>query len=159
LQDCANNKFAGYIDLYLIHNPGDNGWTGPNGNKEGRLATWKAMAEAVEAGQIKSIGVSNYEVKHLEELAEWQAAQPKGKAGVLSVNQMELHPWCRYKDVVEWCEKRGVVLDAYSPLTRGKHFDDVLLKPIIARTGKSAAQILIRWSLQMVSLALSSMTK
>lgn len=109
------------------------------------------MVEAVEAGQIKSIGVSNYEVEHLDELEAWQAEQPKGKGGVLSVNQMELHPWCRYKDVVAWCEKRGVVLDAYSPLTRGKHFDDVLLKPIIARTGKSAAQILIRWSLQMVS--------
>jgi len=75
-----------------------------------------------------------------------------GNGGALSVNQMELHPWSRYEDVVEWCNKRGVVLEAYSPLTRGKHFDEPLLKPIVKRTGKSPAQVLIRWSLQMVSL-------
>lgn len=124
----------------------------PGKDKDARLGTWKALVEAVEAGQIKSIGVSNYEVEHLEELEEWQKEteekEGKGKGGVLSVNQMQLHPWSRYRDVVEWCTERGVLLEAYSPLTRGKRFDDALLAPIVKRTGKSPAQVLIRWSLQ-----------
>lgn len=132
-----------------MHHPGDAG-------TEARLSTWKALVEAVEAGQIKSIGVSNFEVEHLEEIEAWQKTTEAngGNGGALSVNQMELHPWSRYEDVVEWCDKRGVVLEAYSPLTRGKHFDEPLLKPIVKRTGKSPAQVLIRWSLQMVSLIL-----
>lgn len=128
----------------------------PGNSKDARLSTWKALVEAVEAGQIKSIGVSNYEVEHLEELEAWQKEvekkEGKGKGGALSVNQMELHPWSRYRDVVEWCTDRGVLLEAYSPLTRGKRFDDPLLAPIVKRTGKSPAQVLIRWSLQKVSL-------
>ena len=129
-----------------MHHPG-------NAGTEARLSTWKALVEAVEAGQIKSIGVSNFEVEHLEEIEAWQKATEAsgGNGGALSVNQMELHPWSRYEDVVAWCQERGVVLEAYSPLTRGKHFDEPLLKPIVKRTGKSPAQVLIRWSLQMVS--------
>jgi len=133
-----------YIDLYLMHAPGK--------DKEARLSTWKALVEAVEAGQIKSIGVSNYEVEHLEELEAWQKEteekEGKGKGGALSVNQMELHPWTRYRDVVEWCTEKGVVLEAYSPLTRGDHLGDAVLAPIAKRTGKTPAQVLIRWSLQ-----------
>jgi len=129
-----------------MHHPG-------NAGTEARLSTWKALVEAVEAGQIKSIGVSNFEVEHLEEIEAWQKATEAagGNGGELSVNQMELHPWSRYEDVVEWCNERNVILEAYSPLTRGKHFDDAVLKPIVKRTGKSAAQVLIRWSLQKVS--------
>jgi len=140
------------LDLYLLHHPG-------NAGTEARLQTWKALVEAVEAGQIKSIGVSNFEVEHLEEIEAWQKATEAagGNGGELSVNQMELHPWSRYEDVVEWCNERNVVLEAYSPLTRGKHFDDAVLKPIVKRTGKSAAQVLIRWSLQKVSLVFQSL--
>ncbi|KXT08121.1 hypothetical protein AC579_21 [Pseudocercospora musae] len=128
-----------YFDLYLLH--------APYGGKEGRLGAWKALVEAVEEGKVRSIGVSNYGVHHLDELEQWQQANPD-KAGVLSVNQIELHPWLARKDIVDWCEKRGVVLEAYSPLVRATRFDDPLLKPLVAKHNKTPSQILLRWGLQ-----------
>jgi diketogulonate reductase-like aldo/keto reductase len=102
-----------YIDLYLLH--------APYGGKENRLGAWRALVEAVEEGKVRSIGVSNYGVHHLEELEEWmkqtEEKEGKGKGGVLSVNQVELHPWLARDDIVEWCEKRGVVLEVSSLFT------------------------------------------
>ncbi len=96
-----------YIDLYLLH--------APYGGKQSRLGAWKALVEAVEAGKVRSIGVSNYGVHHLDELATWmeemEQKEGKGKGGVLSVNQVELHPWLARPDIVQWCEKRGVLLE------------------------------------------------
>lgn len=135
-----------YIDLYLLH--------APYGGKEGRLGAWRALVEAVDAGKIRSIGVSNYGVHHLDELEQWQKEteekEGKGKGGVLSVNQVELHPWLGRKDIVGWCEKRGVLLEAYSPLARAQKMDDPLLVPLCKKYSKTPAQILIRWSLQKV---------
>lgn len=99
-----------YIDLYLLH--------APYGGKENRLGAWRALVEAVEEGKVRSIGVSNYGVHHLEELEQWikqtEEKEGKGKGGVLSVNQVELHPWLARDDIVGWCEKRGVVLEVCS---------------------------------------------
>jgi diketogulonate reductase-like aldo/keto reductase len=67
---------------------------------------------------------------------------------VLSVNQIELHPWLARPDIVKWCEQRGVVLEAYSPLVRAQRFDDPLLVPIAKKHGKEPNQILLRWGLQ-----------
>jgi len=93
--------------LYLLH--------APYGGKDGRLGAWKALVEAVDAGKVRSIGVSNYGVHHLEELEayikEIDLKEGQGKGGVLSVNQVELHPWLSRPDIVSWCEKRGVVLE------------------------------------------------
>ncbi|KAK4626379.1 hypothetical protein CLAFUW4_04812 [Fulvia fulva] len=129
-----------YLDLYLLH--------APYGGKEGRLGAWKALVEAVDAGKVKSIGVSNYGVAHLEELEQWQKSQSKDKAGLLSVNQIELHPWLARPDIVDWCEARGVVLEAYSPLARATRNDDALLKPLTKKYNKTPSQILLRWGLQ-----------
>jgi diketogulonate reductase-like aldo/keto reductase len=100
-----------YIDLYLLH--------APFGGRDGRLGAWRALAEAVEAGKVRSIGVSNYGVHHLEELEEYikkeEAVKGKGKAGVLSVNQVELHPWLARPDIVKWCKDRGVLLEVWRP--------------------------------------------
>ena len=100
-----------YIDLYLLH--------APFGGRDGRLGAWRALAEAVEAGKVRSIGVSNYGVHHLEELEEHikkeEAVKGKGKAGVLSVNQVELHPWLARPDIVKWCKDRGVLLEVWRP--------------------------------------------
>lgn len=74
--------------------------------------------------------------------------QPPSEAGVLSVNQVELHPWLARADIVAWCRARGVVLEAYSPLVRATRNDDPLLEPLAAKHGKTAAQILLRWGLQ-----------
>ncbi|KAF4556048.1 Aldo-keto reductase-like protein 26 [Elsinoe fawcettii] len=133
-----------YIDLYLLH--------APYGGKSGRMGAWKALVEAVEAGKVRSIGVSNYGVHHLEELEQYiketDAKEGKGKGGILSVNQVELHPWLARPDIVQWCEKRGVILEAYSPLVRAQRMDEPILKALSEKHGKTGAQVLLRWGLQ-----------
>jgi diketogulonate reductase-like aldo/keto reductase len=134
-----------YIDLMLIH--------APYGGSESRKGAWKALVEAVEEGKIRSIGVSNYGVHHLDELekhiTELEAERGgKGKGGVLSVGQWEIHPWCPRNDIAEWCAKRNVAVEAYSPLVRGERWGEKALKALAEKHGKSEAQILIRWSLQ-----------
>ncbi|KAK1071627.1 hypothetical protein LTR74_003257 [Friedmanniomyces endolithicus] len=129
-----------YIDLYLLH--------APYGGKEGRLGAWRALVEAVDEGKVRSIGVSNYGVHHLEELDEWQKQQPKEKAGVLSVNQVELHPWLARPDIVSWCQEHSVVVEAYSPLVRSTRMEEPVLVSLAKKHGKTAAQILLRWGLQ-----------
>ncbi|EGP92726.1 uncharacterized protein MYCGRDRAFT_33635 [Zymoseptoria tritici IPO323] len=129
-----------YIDLYLLH--------APYGGKEGRLGAWQALVEAADAGKVRSIGVSNYGVHHLDELEEWQKQQPKDKAGVLSVNQVELHPWLARPDIVDWCHSRGVVMEAYSPLVRATRNEEPVLQALAKKHSKTPTQILLRWGLQ-----------
>ncbi|KAH8584236.1 2,5-diketo-D-gluconic acid reductase A [Bisporella sp. PMI_857] len=121
-----------YIDLYLIHTP--------FGGKEARIGGWKALLEAQRVGKVRSIGVSNWGVHHLQELQDWieetDAKEGEGKGGKI-VN-----------DITDWCAKHGVVVEAYSPLVRGLKMNDPLLKPLADKYGKSPAQILLRWSLQ-----------
>jgi diketogulonate reductase-like aldo/keto reductase len=143
-------KFTGleYVDLYLLHSP--------YGGNENRIGAWKALVEGVQSGKIRSIGVSNYGVHHLEELETWiektEAKEGKGKGGVISINQIELHPWLARPDIVEWCKKRGVLCEAYCPIVRATKNEDPLLQPLVKKYKKTAAQILLRWSLQMVYL-------
>jgi diketogulonate reductase-like aldo/keto reductase len=144
-------KLAGldYIDLYLLH--------APYGGKEARLESWRALVEAQRAGKVRTIGVSNYGVHHLEELEayikEVDAREGEGRGGKISVGQWELNPWLARKDITDWCEKRGIVIQAYSPLVRGTKMSDPLLKPLVEKYSKSPAQILLRWSLQKVCFA------
>lgn len=138
-----NPGLEGYIDLYLIH--------APFGTREDRAGQWRAMVEAQNKGMIRSLGVSNYGVHHLEELREIQAEEKAAgrDPGILSVNQIELHPWMRKRDIVSWCEREGVVLEAYSPLLRGKQWGHPELKRLAEKYGKTEAQVLVRWSLEM----------
>lgn len=66
------------------------------------------------------------------------------------MGQWELHPWLGRPDIVEWCQKRGVILEAYCPIVRGNRFDEPVLQPMVKKYNKTPAQILIRWSLQKV---------
>jgi diketogulonate reductase-like aldo/keto reductase len=124
----------------------------PYGGSAARKGAWKALVEAQEEGKIRSLGVSNYGVNHLDELEthikELEVERGGGKGGVISVGPWELHPWLARPDIVQWCEKRGVVLQAYCPIVRGSRSEDKLLKPLMEKYSKSAAQILLRWSLQ-----------
>lgn len=134
-----------YIDLLLIH--------APYGGSENRKGAWKAMVEAQEAGKVRSLGISNYGVHHLNELEthikeiETERGGP-GKGGVISVVQCELHPWLERPDIVKWCQNRNIVLEAYCPITRGERLNEPMLKSLTEKYGKTAAQILLRWSLQ-----------
>jgi len=121
-----------YIDLYLIHDA--------LSGTEKRIATWKALIEAKKAGKIRSIGVSNYSPKHLEEIKQHGLETP-------SVNQVELHPLCQQKPIVDYCKKSGIVVEAYCPIIRGQ-FDEPVFQELAKKYNKDPAQVLLRWSLQ-----------
>ncbi|KAI8446788.1 NADP-dependent oxidoreductase domain-containing protein [Phakopsora pachyrhizi] len=123
-----------YWDLILLHDP----TSGPNN----RIEAYRALAEGLKRGHSKSIGVSNFGVTHLVELEE-------AKVGPIpAINQVELHPWCQQKSIVEYCRSKGIVVQAYCPLVRGQFMDHPTLVEIAKRHKKSVAQVLIRWSLQ-----------
>lgn len=107
------------------------------------------MVEAQKEGKIRSLGVSNYGVQHLDELKAWREKQSEQDRGVLSVGQWELHPWLDRTDIVDWCAREGVAVQAYSPVVRATRMDDPLLMGLAEKHGKTSAQVLIRWSLQM----------
>lgn len=134
-----------YLDLVLIHWPHGQG-------AEGRKGAWRALVDAVDAGKVRSLGVSNYGVQHLDELEayikELEAERGAGKGGVISVGQWELHPWLTRPDIVEWCQKRNIAVEAYCPIVRGQRFEDPKVQELAKKYNKSPAQILLRWSLQ-----------
>eukprot|EP01112_Ceratiomyxa_fruticulosa_P009312 TRINITY_DN2427_c0_g1_i1.p1 TRINITY_DN2427_c0_g1~~TRINITY_DN2427_c0_g1_i1.p1 ORF type:complete len:271 (-),score=61.03 TRINITY_DN2427_c0_g1_i1:116-928(-) len=122
-----------YLDLLLIHSP--------IGGADNRIAAWKAFEQAVDSGKVRSIGVSNYGVKHLKEVLSIARIKPV-------VNQIELHPWCQQKDIVKFCQSENIVVQAYTPLTRGKNFGDPVLQKVSHKHNKTPAQILVKWCLQ-----------
>lgn len=99
----SNPELEGYIDLYLIH--------APFGGREARLGAWKAMAQAQKEGKVRSLGVSNYSIQHLEEL--WKYIHEEGGEGVLSVGQWEVTPWLSRRKWQDWCKDHGVVVQVY----------------------------------------------
>ncbi|OOQ86743.1 oxidoreductase [Penicillium brasilianum] len=127
----------GYIDLMLIH--------APYGGKEARLGTWRALVEAQKAGKVRSLGVSNFAIQHLEELDEYIKS---GAGGQITVGQYEIHPWCPREDIAEWLKKRNIIVEAYSPLVQATRMKEPVLEKLARKHGKTPAQILIRWSLQ-----------
>lgn len=130
---------CGYIDLLLIH------WPNPiysrENWKEDNAGSWKAMEEAVEAGKIKSIGVSNFHPRHLEPLMETAKIKP-------AVNQILLNPSEMQPDVVEYNKEHNILSEAYSPLGTGKIFDIDELKELAEKYDKTIAQLVLKWSLQ-----------
>lgn len=134
-----------YLDLVLIH--------APYGGPENRKGSWRALVELVEAGKVRSIGVSNYGVHHLDELEAYikeleDERGGAGKGGVISVGQWEVHPWLTRPDIVKWCTDRNIAVEAYCPIVRGERFGEPKVKALADKYGKTEAQILLRWSLQ-----------
>ncbi len=132
------------VDLYLVH------WPVPRV----RLDSWRAMEHLLESGQVRAIGVSNYMVRHMEELLQ-AAEQPP------AVNQIELSPynWHSRRDILTLCADHGVAVEAYSPLTKGRKLADPPLVAIADAAGKSTAQVLIRWALQKGFIVLPKSTR
>ncbi|KAG8533634.1 uncharacterized protein KY384_001375 [Bacidia gigantensis] len=144
IQSSFSQTGLDYIDLYLVH--------APYGGPQNRRGTWRALVEAQQAGKIRSIGVSNYGVHHLNELEgyikELETQNGAGKGGEISVGQWELHPWLARPDIVVWCKERGIVIEAYCPIVRGQRFGEPSLQKLVKAHGKTPAQVLLRWSLQ-----------
>jgi methylglyoxal/glyoxal reductase len=123
-----------YIDLYLIH------WPRAKSPDE-RLASWRALESLRDEGVCRAIGVSNYTVRHLKELAAHSNVTP-------AVNQVEFHPFVFDPELFGYCERHGIRLEAWAPLTRGRRFDDPVIRAIAAAHRKTPAQVLIRWGLE-----------
>jgi len=119
------------VDLYLIH------WPVPRlrGN------TWKALVALRESGRCRSIGVSNYTIPHLEELLASSSVVP-------AVNQVEFSPFLYQKDLLDFGSRHGIVLEAYSPLTKGERLGEPVIVDLAAKYGRTPAQIVLRWALQ-----------
>ncbi|OTA99455.1 hypothetical protein M426DRAFT_16412 [Hypoxylon sp. CI-4A] len=124
----------GYVDLFLIHSP----HAGP----EKRKLMWQALERLYEEGKAKSIGVSNFGIGHIEELKSFAEVWPP------HVNQIELHPWNQQKEIVEYCEKNGIAVEAYCPLVRNTKAEDETLVGIAKKHQVTPNQVLVRYCLQ-----------
>ncbi len=120
-----------YLDLYLIH------WPGKDKYKD----TWRALEKLYKDGKIRAIGVSNFQVHHLEELLKDAEIKPM-------INQVEFHPRLTQKELRDYCKKQGIQLEAWSPLMQGQLLDNEVLAQIAEKHNKSVAQVILRWDLQ-----------
>jgi diketogulonate reductase-like aldo/keto reductase len=130
-EDSLKRLGMDYVDLYLIH------WPIPGLRGE----TWRAMIKLYESGKCRSIGVSNYTVRHLKELLADSPIVPV-------INQVEFNPFLYRKELMDFCVSQGIVVESYAPLCRGRKLDNPVLGKIATRHQKSAAQVMIRWALQ-----------
>lgn len=119
-----------YVDLYLIHFP-----------MPERTESWRALVELQREGKCRSIGVSNFTVRHLEGLLAASDVVP-------AVNQVEMHPFLHQRALLELCAARRIQVEAYSPLVRGERMDHPVVQRVAGAVGKTAAQVLLRWGLQ-----------
>ena len=131
LQRSLDRLSLDYIDLYLIH------WPVPGCF----LNTWKDMEKILESGRALSIGVSNFEIRHLEELRRISGIVPV-------VNQIECHPLCYPKELIEYCQANGIQVQAYAPLARGAYLDNDILCVLGTKYAHTPAQIGLRWAIQ-----------
>jgi methylglyoxal/glyoxal reductase len=122
----------GHIDLYLVHWP----------IRYKRKETWKALEYLYEQKMVRSVGVANYLIPFLEQLETYANIVP-------AVNQVEFSPWLHLQDLLETCQSKGIVLQSYTPLVRGQKFDDPRIQQLCAKYGKTPAQIILRWNLQL----------
>ena len=120
-----------YVDLYLIH------WPVPGCY----LSTWKELESILESGRALSIGVSNFDIRHLEELRKISGVIP-------AVNQIECHPLCYPAELIEYCKAFGIQVQAYAPLARGAYFDNDVMCVLGTKYARTPAQIGLRWAIQ-----------
>lgn len=130
----------GYIDLFLLHSP--------YGGKNARLESWLAVEDAIDAGEVKIGGISNFGVKHIQELI---ASRPRV---VPAINQIEVHPFNTRTAIVEECQRHGIVVQAYAPLARALRMKHALVQELSKKYSCDPGQLLVRWSVQKGFVAL-----
>ncbi|MCU1664471.1 MAG: 2,5-didehydrogluconate reductase [Pseudonocardia sp.] len=129
-----------HVDLYLIH------WPRPAQNRY--VETWKAFEKIASDGKARAIGVSNFQIPHLKRLAEETATVP-------AVNQIELHPWLPQTELRAYHQRHGIATEAWSPLAKGGELlADELIVGLSEKYGKTPAQIVLRWHLQLGNIAI-----
>jgi len=127
-----------HVELMLIHRPP------PSGAGE---ALWEGLLRARDEGLTADIGVSNYSRSQMERLAQASGEMP-------AVNQVEWTPFAWSREMLDFCREHDIIIQAYSPLTHGKRLDDGRLGDLASRTGGTPAQVLLRWNLQLGTVAL-----
>lgn len=127
-------KLGTHMDLYLIHSPH---------NPQQRIRMWLALEELKRKGLVRSIGVSNYGPHQLEELIN----SPQTTV-IPSVNQIEVNPFLLRNDIDEYCQAKGIVIQAWAPLAKATKLDHPLVSKVAASHGVTSAQVMVRWSLQ-----------
>jgi diketogulonate reductase-like aldo/keto reductase len=119
-----------YVDLYIVHWPAG-----------GPLRAWPGMERALELGHTRSIGVSNFDARQIDDLLQKAERPPV-------VNQVQFNPFAYRKRLLEACAANNIVLEAYSPLGTGKHLNDPAVAQITEAHGRTPAQVLLRWGIQ-----------
>lgn len=132
-----------YVDLYLIH------WPSPA--RDAYIDSWRSLEELRQDGLARAIGVSNFLPHHLDRLREATGVTP-------AVNQLEIHPRYQQRDVQSMCARRGIAIEAYSPLGRGAALLDPVVRDIAAHLGSTPAQVVLRWHLQHGRVAIPKTT-
>lgn len=123
-----------YVDLYLIH------W--PTPKYDAYVDTYKALEKLYKDGRTKAIGVCNFDIEHLQRLMNECEVTP-------AINQVECHPYLQQKELKEFCQKHGILVEAYSPLMNGTDvLQDDVIKEMADQYGKTPAQVILRWHLQ-----------
>jgi 2,5-diketo-D-gluconate reductase A len=123
-----------YIDLYLIH------WPAPK--RDRYLETWETLCALREEGRVRSIGVSNFQIEHLERIIDATGIVP-------TLNQIELHPRLQQAELRRFHSERGIATEAWSPLGQGELLGDPVIEEIAAAHERTPAQVVLRWHLQL----------
>lgn len=120
-----------YIDLYLIHWP----------VKGKYIDTWRALEKLYKDGKVRAIGVSNFQVHHLQDVISNAEVAPM-------VNQVEYHPYLTQKELLAFCKENNIQLEAWAPLVRGKILENQTILNLAEKYNKKPSQIVLRWDLQ-----------
>ncbi|MCU4764849.1 aldo/keto reductase [Bacillus cereus] len=131
-----------YLDLYLVHWP-----------VEGKYKdTWRALETLYKEERVRAIGVSNFQIHHLQDVMKDAEMKPM-------INQVEYHPRLTQKELQAFCKEQGIQMEAWSPLMQGQLLDNETLQEIAHKYGKTTAQIILRWDLQNEVVTIPKSTK
>jgi 2,5-diketo-D-gluconate reductase A len=128
-----------YVDLYLIH------WPVPK--RDRYVETWETLRAVREVPYLRSIGVSNFQIEHLERIIDATGVVP-------AVNQIELHPYLQQHELRRFHAERGIVTEAWSPLGQGKVLDDPVIIEIASEHDRTPAQVVLRWHIQLANVVI-----
>ncbi|HFK1452236.1 TPA: aldo/keto reductase [Bacillus pacificus] len=131
-----------YLDLYLVHWP-----------VEGKYKdTWRALETLYKEKRVRAIGVSNFQIHHLQDVLADADMKPM-------INQVEYHPRLTQKELQAFCKEQGIQMEAWSPLMQGQLLDNETLQAIAEKHGKTTAQVILRWDLQNGVITIPKSTK
>ncbi|PES82532.1 aldo/keto reductase [Bacillus anthracis] len=131
-----------YLDLYLVHWP-----------VEGKYKdTWRALETLYKEKRVRAIGVSNFQIHHLQDVIQDAEIKPM-------INQVEYHPRLTQKELQTFCKEQGIQMEAWSPLMQGQLLDNETLQAIAEKHGKTTAQVILRWDLQNGVITIPKSTK